>query len=384
MKDCKVMKKCGGCNVHATSYVKTLEAKEESVKTLLGKLAKVSPIVGMDNPYRYRNKVHAAFTHGPKGVVISGIYKEGTHDVVPVSDCLIEDERARKIVATVGELLPSFKLKVYDEDRRDGFLRHVLVKVGKTSGQVMVVLVSGTNMFPSKKNFAKALLEKHPEITTILWNINNKKTSMVLGDKEEVLFGKGYIEDTLCGKTFKISAKSFYQINPVQTEVLYNKAIELLELTGNETVIDAYCGTGTIGIVAAAKAKKVLGIELNETAVKDARENAKNNKVTNISFVCADATKYMVEMATKKEKVDAVIMDPPRAGSTREFMNAVNKLAPSRVVYVSCNPETFARDLDHFRKLGYKASECTPVDMFPWTDSCECVCLLSQRKADEK
>ncbi len=289
----------------------------------------------------------------------------------------------------------SFKIKTYDEDTGYGLLRHVLVRRGFHSGEVMVVLVLGSPVLPSKNHFVMALRELHPEISTVIVNVNDKRTSMVLGDKESVIYGKGYIEDTLCGCTFRISPKSFYQVNPVQTELLYGKAIAYAALTGNETVVDAYCGTGTIGIIAAKSAKKVIGVELNRDAVRDAVKNAKCNNVKNIEFYNADAGQFMVEMAEYRadakrgeksgaDEVDVVFMDPPRAGSDEAFLSSVVTLAPKRVVYVSCNPETLARDLLYLTKHGYRAQECQPVDMFPWTKHVETVVLLSKGEIDSK
>jgi len=291
--------------------------------------------------------------------------------------------------------LHSFKIKTYDEDTGYGLLRHVLVRRGFHSGEVMVVLVLGSPVLPSKNHFVMALRELHPEISTVIVNVNDKRTSMVLGDKESVIYGKGYIEDTLCGCTFRISPKSFYQVNPVQTELLYGKAIAYAALTGNETVVDAYCGTGTIGIIAAKSAKKVIGVELNRDAVRDAVKNAKCNNVKNIEFYNADAGQFMVEMAEYRadakrgeksgaDEVDVVFMDPPRAGSDEAFLSSVVTLAPKRVVYVSCNPETLARDLLYLTKHGYRAQECQPVDMFPWTKHVETVVLLSKGEVDSK
>ncbi|MBQ2804061.1 MAG: 23S rRNA (uracil(1939)-C(5))-methyltransferase RlmD, partial [Lachnospiraceae bacterium] len=231
-------------------------------------------------------------------------------------------------------------------------------------------------VMPSKNNFVKALLKLHPEITTIVVNVNNKQTSMVLGDKEQVIYGKGYIEDVLCGKTFRISPKSFYQVNPVQTEKLYGKALEYAALQGTEIVVDAYCGTGTIGMIASDQAKQVIGVELNADAVKDARNNAKKNRIENIQFYQNDAGKFLVEMAEHQAKVDVVLMDPPRAGSNEAFLNAVVKIKPKKVVYISCNPETLVRDLQYLTKHGYKVHKCVGVDMFPFTDSLEAVCVL--------
>lgn len=254
---------------------RTAEKKTEAGRKLLGGFCKVSPIIGMEHPYFYRNKVHAVFDHDRKGNVISGIYAEGTHRVIAVEECLIEDKKSQEIIRTIRELLPSFKIKTYNEDTGYGLLRHVLIRRGFETGEIMVVLVLGSPILPSKNNFVKALRKVHPEITTVVLNVNNKQTSMVLGEKEKPIYGPGFIKDRLCGCTFRISPKSFYQVNPVQTEILYNTAMDYAELTGKETVIDAYCGTGTIGLIAARNAKRVIGVELNKDAVKDARINAK-------------------------------------------------------------------------------------------------------------
>ncbi len=371
---CPVFERCGGCQLLNVPYDKQLEQKQKNLEKLLKPFCKVYPIVGMENPYHYRNKVHAVFDHDKKGNPISGVYEAKSHRVVPVEKCLIEDEKADEIIGTIRGMLKSFKILTYDEDTRYGLLRHVLIRRGFTSGQIMVVLVTASPIFPSKNNFVKALREKHPEITTIVQNVNNRNTSMVLGDKEQVLYGKGYIEDTLCGCRFRISSKSFYQVNPVQTEVLYQKAIEAAGLTGKERVIDAYCGIGTIGIVASKQAKEVIGVEMNRDAVRDAVENAKLNDVKNVKFYCNDAGKFMVSMAEEGERADVVFMDPPRSGSTEEFMDSVVKMGPKKVVYVSCGPETLARDLKYFEKKGYKAMGAWGVDLFPFTEHCE-ICV---------
>lgn len=242
----------------------------------------------------------------------------------------------------------------------------------------MVVLVTASPVFPSKNNFVKALREAHPEITTVVQNINGRGTSMVLGDKEHVLYGKGYIEDVLCGCRFRISSKSFYQVNPVQTEVLYGKAMEYAGLTGKETVVDAYCGIGTIGLIAAKQAGTVIGVELNPDAVRDAIHNAKLNQMKNARFYCNDAGRFLTEMAASGDKVDVVLMDPPRSGSTEEFMRAVAKTGAGKVIYISCNPETLARDLKFMKRLGYRAVKGVGVDMFGMTKHCE-VCVKLER-----
>lgn len=382
---CPYSKKCGGCTYQGVAYEKQLKEKQELVDKLIGGFCKVSPIVGMSNPYHYRNKVHAAFGITRRGEIISGVYREGTHDIVPVEICQIEDKKADEIIQDIKGMLRSFKIKTYDEDTGFGLLRHVMVRRGFKSGEIMVVLVLGSPIMPSKNNFVKALRKKHPEISTVIVNINDKRTSMVLGDKESVIYGKGYISDELCGCRFKISSKSFYQVNPVQTEILYNKAIELASLTGKERVLDAYCGIGTIGIIASKKAKEVIGVELNKAAVKDAITNAKINGINNIRFFADDAGQFMLKTSAKmlEDKsagIDVVFMDPPRAGSDENFMSSVVKLAPKKVVYVSCNPETLARDLKYFTKNGYKVESAVPVDMFPHTSHIETVVSMSRKR----
>ncbi len=377
---CPYAKKCGGCDFQGVEYAKQLETKETNVKKLLKDYVKVSPIVGMENPYYYRHKVHAVFDCVARGQVVAGVYKKNSHDVVDIESCQIEDQEADAIIREVKSLLKSFKIKTYDEDTGYGLLRHVMVRKGYHSGEIMVILVLASPILPSKNNFVKALRKNHPDITTVVINVNDKKTSMVLGERNITVYGKGFIEDKLCGCTFRISPNSFYQVNPAQTEFLYEKAIQCAKLTGKETVIDAYCGTGTIGIIASKHAKNVLGVELNKDAIRDAITNAKRNDRKNIQFINDDAGRYMVSLAEKKEKIDVVIMDPPRSGSDEAFLSSVVKLAPKRVVYVSCGPESLARDLKYLTKKGYKVEEATPFDMFPFTNHTEVVVGLTKIK----
>ena len=375
---CPQMKKCGGCQMQHLPYARQLEIKQGKVNALMSKFCRVDKIIGMDKPYHYRNKVQAAFATDAHGKIISGVYQSSTHRVVNVEDCMLEDRTADKIIVDIRRMMPKFKMTAYDERRGSGWLRHVLVKRSFSTGEVMVVLVAATPIFQLQKPFLAALLEKHPEITTVILNTNNKFTSLLLGDKEKVLYGKGYIEDVLCGLRFRISAKSFYQINPVQTEKLYNTAMDFAGLTGSERVLDAYCGTGTIGLVASRRAAEVAGVELNRDAVRDAIANAKGNGVKNCWFTCADAGKFMVGMAEQGESCDVVFMDPPRAGSDAAFLGALLQMAPKRIVYVSCNPETLARDTAVLVRGGYRVKRVQPVDMFPHTEHVECVVLLSK------
>lgn len=376
---CSYAKKCGGCDYQGISYEEQLKKKHAYVKKLMSPYCKVNPIVGMEEPLHYRYKVHAVFDCTRRGQVIAGVYQKDTHDVVDIEECQIEDMEADQIIRDIKGLLRSFRIKTYDEDTGYGLLRHVLVRKGYYTGQIMVVLVLASPVLPSKNNFVKALRKNHPNISTVVINVNDRKTSMVLGERNITIYGTGYIEDELCGCRFRISPNSFYQVNPGQTGRLYEKAIACAGLTGKEIVIDAYCGTGTIGIIASKEAKEVKGIERNKDAVRDAVINAKRNDIHNIRFFQDDAGEYMVRMAENKEQADVVIMDPPRTGSDEAFLSSVVKLAPQKVVYISCNPDTLARDVKYLAKHGYQAKECTPFDMFPMTRHVETIVSI-QRK----
>lgn len=377
---CPAFGKCGGCQLLNIPYEKQLQEKQKRIEKLLSPYCRVQGIIGMEHPFHYRNKVHAVFGHKRDGSVISGSYQQGTHFIVPVDECKIEDTRADAIIRDIRDLLRSFKIKTYNEDTGYGLFRHVLIRTGFYSGQIMVVLVLGSPILPSRNNFVKALLKLHPEITTIVLNVNDQKTSMILGEKETVLYGKGYIEDRLCGCTFRISSRSFYQVNPVQTERLYAKAIELAGLTGRERVIDAYCGIGTIGLIASRQAGEVISVELNNEAVKDAIVNARTNGIKNVRFYQNDAGAFMTQMAEAGESAEVVFMDPPRAGSDEAFLSSLVRLGPQRVVYVSCNPETLERDLKYLIKQGYRAREAWPVDMFPMCQNIETVVLFVKNR----
>lgn len=381
MEKCPYVAKCGACHIGEKSYEDELAEKKKRVADNIGKYCdRIHDVAGMYYPYHYRNKVHAVFGRR-KDEIIAGTYAEGTHTIIPVTDCLIEDAQASAIIQTVTELVQAFRLWVYNEDTGRGLMRHILVRKAAATKQVMVVLVTASPEFPHKNHFVAKLRERHPEITTIVQNINEKQTTMVLGDRNKILYGQGFIEDVLLGLRFRISPGSFYQVNSAQTQVLYKKAIQAAGLTGTETVIDAYCGIGTIGMCMHAKAKRVTGIELNEQAVKDARANARRNNLERMHFVAADATEYMTRMSQKGEHADVIVMDPPRSGSTEAFVKAAASLRPKTIIYVSCNPETLGRDLGWFKKEGYIAREAWPVDMFGFTEHVETVCLLRNRKS---
>ena len=379
---CAVAKKCGGCDYINSSYNKHVKEKLDIANSLIKKYGKFDGIVSMSNPYHYRNKVSAVFGFENKKI-IAGTYQKNSHRVVDTKNCLIEDEKASSIIQTIKKMCVSFKIKAYDEDSGFGFLRHVLIRVGKKSGQIMVVLVTSNVIFPNKNAFIKVLRGEHPEITTIVQNINNKNTSMVLGDREIVMYGKGYIIDELCGLNFKISPKSFYQVNREQTEKLYSQAIEYADLKDDEVLLDAYSGIGTIGLIASKSVKEVISVELNKDAHKDAITNAKINDIKNVKFYNADATAFINDLAAAKEKIDVVILDPPRTGSTEEFIAAVGRLKPRKVVYISCNPETLARDLEIFKKQRYRFEKGKLFDCFCHTGHVEGVALLSKLDVDK-
>lgn len=380
--NCPVAAKCGGCQLTRLSYAEQLQWKQQRVTELLDGICEVRPILGMDDPFHYRNKVHAVLSVDKAGKPISGVYAMGTHRVVPVRHCLIEDRRADRIIQTIVAMLPAYKLRIYNEYTHRGFLRHILIRTGHVTGQIMVVLVATSLEFPGKKAFVQELIQRHPEITTVVLNCNQRETSMVLGTKEITLYGEGYMEDELCGKRFRISPQSFYQVNAKQCEVLYRTAIDAAHLTGAETLLDAYCGTGTIGLCASDGCKQLIGVELNADAIRDAKENARRNGVENARFLCDDAGRFMQKLAKEGNAPDVVMMDPPRAGSDQKFLQSLLMLKPKRVVYVSCNPETLARDLRVLVDGGYRAEWATPVDMFPGTEHVETVVLLSHKKAD--
>ena len=373
-------KKCGGCPLLALPYREQLAQKQARLQELLGGFAPVKAVQGMAEPLHYRNKAIASFAT-QRGKLVCGLYAEGTHRVLPGADCLLQEEILNKTLAAVLDAARACRWTAYDEDRGTGLLRHTVLR-SSGDGKVLVTLVTPGPDLPGSKNFCTALRKKAPWVVSIVQNINPTRSSAVLGNREKTLYGPGFVLDTLCGTQFAISSRSFYQVNRTQTEVLYKKALELAKLTGRETVIDAYCGIGTIGLCAAPLAKQVIGVERNPAAVKDAAANARRNKIANARFVCADATEWMAAAAGEGLHPDVVFLDPPRAGSTPECIAAVNKMKPRRVVYVSCDPETLARDVAAFTRLGWRAAKFCPVDLFPQTKHVETVVLLSHKKAD--
>ncbi len=362
---CPVFGQCGGCRMINVPYPEQVARKQAVVEEMVGEFGPVEPLIRMKNPDHYRNKVTSVFSYDRRRRPVCGVYRENSHEVIPVKECLLETRQADAIVQTIFSLLPSFRIPVYNEDNGAGLLRYVQVRTAHATREVMVTIVTASPIFPSKNNFVKALRKEHPEITTILLNVNNRRDSMILGEREIVLYGRGYIEDVLCGKRFRISSRSFYQVNSIQTEKLYNIAIDGARLSGKERIMDAYCGIGTIGIIAADRCKEVLAVEVNPQAVKDAVKNASANGLSNVRAVAEDAGVYMTQLAQEGESVDVLFLDPPRAGASEEFLQAACQMAPPRIVYISCNPETLGRDLQYLTARGYRMEKATPVDMFP-------------------
>lgn len=411
---CPHAQECGACQTINDSYDESLQAKDDYVASLFENLVSetcIEPTLGMDVPLHYRNKVISPFVYGKKRTskapsdfiikkqakagygkqhthgsslngrreILCGMYASGTHRVVDTTYCLVENEQAKAVIHTIRTLMEKWSIEPYDEDTGEGFLRHAVVRVGHKSGEVLVTLVTNNDAFPNSKSFCRELVKRCPFITTIVQNVNKRQTNVVLGEQERTLYGPGFILDELCGLSFRISSQSFYQVNATQTEVLYNVAMDFAQVSHAQTVIDAYCGTGTIGLVAAQRgADHVIGVDNVASAIEDARQNACHNGLTNAMFVHADATEFMKAQADEGVSVDVLLMDPPRAGSTPEFLDAALQLNPQRIVYISCNPQTQARDAAHLCEGGYRLSRIQPVDMFPHTEHVETVALFER------
>ncbi len=377
---CPVCTACGGCQFQQLSYQAQLAFKKNKVKNAFSRTAKinvsVNDVIGMDDPYFYRNKIQMPIAKDKSGKIITGFYKANTHVIVPIEKCYIEDERSSPILATIRALMKDMRIEPYDEDKRTGVIRHILIRTSHYKKQIMVVLVTNVNSFPGQRNFVNALMAKHPEITTIVQNINKRDTNVILGNYENILYGKGFIEDSLLGINYQISSKSFYQINPRQTEKLYTAAIEAANLSKEDVVFDAYTGIGTIALLAAKHAKHVIGVEIVNQAIRDAIRNAKHNAISNVEFHAADVADYMTQMADENHKIDVLFMDPPRKGADEGFLRSVLKLSPKKIVYISCEPETLARDVKILSSR-YDVISVQPVDMFPQTHHVETIALLS-------
>lgn len=381
---CPVAENCGGCSYAGKTYFEQAAAKEKRVRRLIEPYCEVLPIHYCEHPLYYRNKVHSQFKRLRNGHVIVGPYESGSHRIVEVDSCLIENQTASAIIRDCARIAEKLNVEIYNEVNHTGDLRRVLVRTADATGEVMAVLIIGSKYFKKKKTFTEELLKLHPEITTLLININMRGDSMILGGSEvKKITGDGYITDIILGKKFRVSADSFMQSNHEQAEALYSEAVRLAEFNGDEICIDTYCGTGSTTLSFAPYVGSITGVEINESAFKDALKNKSLNKVKNAEFVLGDATKYMGELAKAGANADVVILDPTRAGTTKEFIKACGKLAPSKIVYISCCPETLARDLKGFVAAGFEPQIAKPVDMFPWTDKTETIVVL-RNKEDKK
>ena len=383
---CPVYDACGGCQLQHLSYEAQLKVKHAQVKdalTRLGHLGEVPvlPTLQAAEPLYYRNKMQFPVSSA-KGKLEIGCYMAASHDVVDVEHCYIQKEINNDIIRAVRQWMKMYKINPYNEDKGTGLVRHVMGRVGAKTGEVMVVLVTTTYDIPHSKELVKILREQVPNVKSIIQNINKRHTNVILGTKERILWGKNAINDKIGSLSFKISAQSFFQVNSEQAEVLYNKAIEFAGLTGKETVVDVYCGTGTISLFLAKQAKAVYGIEIVPSAIIDARKNAEHNKSDNATFMLGDAAQKLPEILAMGVKPDVVVVDPPRAGCEERVLSSIVGVKPKRIVYVSCNPATLARDLAFLDKHGYKTSKVQPVDMFPMTAHVESIALL-RRKISE-
>jgi 23S rRNA (uracil1939-C5)-methyltransferase len=379
---CKVCHACGGCCFQQYAYPAQLKFKQKQVEEQFAKLGhhevQVLPTIGMEKPYFYRNKVQMPFSLGDKGNIYCGFYKENSHVIVPIEKCYIEDERCENILKALRALMKIYQVLPYEELTGNGVIRHAVIKTSHYYPEIMLVLVVITSAFPHKKEFLADLLAKCPEITTLVININKSSGSKILGDELETVYGSGYIKDDLCGLHFQLSAKSFYQTNPIMTENLYKTAMDFAELQPNDIVFDAYSGIGTIGLVAAKSVSKVISVEIVPEAVEDAKKNAVNNHIENFKVIADDASRFIYSLVNEGQHINVVFMDPPRKGSDEKFLKALKTLKPEKVIYVSCNPSTLARDVD-FLSDTYKVSKIQAIDLFPQTYHVETVVRLTLR-----
>lgn len=376
---CPYQKECGGCQFQHINYEYETKLKKDFLNDLFKPfhLKNEININPMYDPLHYRNKCQMTYKLSKTKRVVCGFYEEYSHNLVTVTDCPLQSSRANQIIKELNKVLTKHKIMPYDEKTRKGTIRHVYVRYGFNSKEAMLVIVTNGEMFPGRNNVIKDLPKEELGIKTIVQNYNARDTSVVLGDKEKILYGPGFIYEMVGNYKFKISSKSFFQINTIGMKKLYDIALKNAEITKNDIVIDAYCGVGTISIFASKYAKKVIGVELNRQAITDAKINAKINNITNIEFLADDATNFMTHLAKDRVHIDVVIMDPPRDGSTKQFIDAIGHLQPRKVVYVSCDPRTLKRDLYQFFENDYVLKSIEAVDMFPRTLHTECVAVLS-------
>ena len=375
-KKCPVSDICGGCDYQGIPYPKQCELKQDRIVKLFKNKTTIKSFVKAENSFNYRNKIQVTFGKDQNGKIVVGNYAKDSHFLVPIDDCMICDEGALEIIKSFKTLANKYHISIYDERIKKGCLRHLLIRVS-SNNEYMVVIVTASPHINKEKELINDLLKYNKNIKSIIHNINNSYTSMILGKKNRTLYGKPYIVDELLNNKFRISASSFYQVNHTQAEKLYKTAIEFANFKGNEVVIDAYCGTGTIGIILSKYVKEVIGVEINEDAIKDAIINKKNNNISNIEFICDDAGKFMNKLSRNKKHIDVVIMDPPRSGASEEFLKSLIRLNPKRIVYISCNPETLNRDLNYLKRYNYICKKLQSFDMFPYTEHIETIACVS-------
>ncbi|WP_059104509.1 23S rRNA (uracil(1939)-C(5))-methyltransferase RlmD [Shouchella shacheensis] len=379
---CPLFQRCGGCQIQHIDYPAQLRYKQKQVKDVITRVAKLPNVtvhgtIGMDDPWRYRNKAQVPVAY-QDGEFVAGFYEKRSHRIVDMEECIIQNEHNDAVIHIVKKLAQEYGIHAYDEASHCGTLRHIVARYGKSTGQVMVVLITKGAELPHKQKLIEAIREKVPNVKSIMQNVNSKRTNVIFGDKTKVLWGEEHIYDEINGIRFAISARSFYQVNPDQTNRLYGKALEYANLTGSETVIDAYCGIGTISLFLARKATHVYGVEVIPEAITDAKRNAKLNGLTNAEFAVGEAENVMPWWHAQGVRPDVIVVDPPRKGCDEKLLETMIALKPKRIVYVSCNPGTLARDLRILEDGGYQTKEVQPVDMFPQTTHVETVTLLGR------
>mgnify|MGYP001724193258 FL=1 len=385
--DCTTYKRCGGCNLRHINYADTLNIKREIVQNLVNKTlkneVKVKETIGMDKPFYYRNKAQYPVGKDKENKPVMGVFANRTHEIIPINKCYIQNEQTEEIAKYAFELWNKNNLSIYDEKTRKGLLRHIVTKIGIKTNEIMLILVINGDKFKDEEGFVRNIINRYPNVKTIVKNINTKNTNVILGDKNVKLYGDGYIKDRLGEYTFKISPLSFYQVNPIQAEKLYNIGVQAAKINKNDVVFDLYCGLGTISIFMAKYAKEVYGIEIVDEAVKMAEENASLNNVENTKFISGDVEIVLDELINIKHIIpDVIMIDPPRKGLDNKSIENIMKIRPNRFVYISCNPATLVRDLAKFENM-YDVQEIQPVDMFPWTSHVECVAVLNLKQSTE-
>ncbi|MFC0523653.1 23S rRNA (uracil(1939)-C(5))-methyltransferase RlmD [Pontibacillus salicampi] len=381
---CDVYEKCGGCQLQHMSYKMQLDMKQKQVKDAMHKIGHLShvpvhPTIGMEDPWRYRNKVQIPVGETEEGGLKAGFYRKRSHDIIDMDTCVIQDEHNDRMVEAVRRIAEKYSIEPYKEENHRGVLRHIMVRTGQTTGDIMVVIITKTKKLPHQEAIVQEIRDTFPNVKSIIHNVNNKRTNVIMGDQTNILWGDKYIVDTIGDIRFNISPKSFYQVNPTQTKALYDQALQYANLKGHETVVDAYCGIGTISLFLAKQAKKVLGVEIVAPAVDDAKKNAKLNNIENAEFYVGEAESLLPWWQSQGLRPDVIVVDPPRKGCDESLLNAMIQMQPEKIVYVSCNPSTLARDLRILEDGGFETQEVQPVDMFPQTGHVECVSHLRRK-----